>query len=96
MISFRQLDSGTPRDVEVTTDDGDAEMADLAELLDDFDLDDFIQLPDERDAAGNFVFTIPGDEVGELGEVFEPLGAWTEEQAEKLFDVLAEKEMEES
>lgn len=66
MIDYQRLDTGTPKDVLVITDDGNAEMAALDEMIKECGFE--IELPEDRNADGKFQFTVPGSVVGEFSE----------------------------
>lgn len=96
MISFKQLESGTPLDIEVTCDDGNAEMAQLDEVFHG-EFDDFqatINLDGaDRNAEGHFVFVIPGGEAGEIAEFYLPLDEFLDAANQKAI-AAAEKAAE--
>lgn len=79
MISFKQLESGAPKDIEVRTDDADAEMADIEDALKEGEFEEAVTWGNFHAAErgdgghGDFVFVIPGDEAGEIADFYEPL-----------------------
>jgi hypothetical protein len=68
MINYHRLEShgGGPRDVILTTDDNDAEMTQLAEMIKQCEFE--IELPKDREQDGKFHIKIPGEMVGEFSE----------------------------
>lgn len=87
MLEFAQVGDEVPKDVQVTTDDAQAEMAAITELFDDNDLTEleaYKNLSDaERGEDGKFVFIVPGVEAGEIGDYWntlaDQLDTWNEE-----------------
>lgn len=86
MLEFKQVEgSGPPMDIEVVTDDGDAELASLSETLEEgeFYADDWQTVRNlddvERGEDGKFRFIVPGDEAGEFGDYWEELGVFLED-----------------
>jgi hypothetical protein len=70
MITYERQEATSPefpRDVKLITDDSDAEMAQLQEMIAECEFD-AIELPKEPDADGKFSFIIPGAAVGEFSE----------------------------
>lgn len=97
MISFRQLESGTPPDIEVTTDDADAEMAAMQDELHEWFPADS-EMRRQFDAAqpnaeGKFVFVMPAAEAAELADSYMPLATFIEECNDKAI-AAAEKAAE--
>lgn len=69
MIRYEQVGDGTPKDVVVITDDKNAEMIDLEDLIEqgDFHVPEFADAkPDEE---GLFRFTIEGGQVADFADV---------------------------
>jgi hypothetical protein len=66
MIRYERLETGTPKDVKVVTDDADLEMSGFKEMIAECGFE--IELPGEPERDGNFVFTIPGMMVGEFAD----------------------------
>lgn len=85
MITYSQLpktSEGSPPDVEAITDDGNAEMVALTDLINEGGFE--ILLPKDRDEDGKFHFTIPGDQVGEFSEyTYDVDGGLLEQEMEK-------------
>lgn len=68
MIEYHRLEAdGGPRDVVLTTDDNNAEMALLSDMLKECEFEG-INLPDDPEQDGKFHVTIPGNQVGEFSE----------------------------
>lgn len=90
MINYKQVGDSAPKDIEVTTDDGGAEMVKFHEATEDFPASATAVAGSDRGEDGMFVFIIPGDEASELGEVLdmdhdEPsLSAFLEDLNDKL------------
>ncbi len=81
MIEFKQLESGTPPDIEVTTDDANAELVTIEDAIGEGDfegewVEHFHAVHPGDD--GKVVFTVPGDEAGEFGDYYQPLGEYLE------------------
>lgn len=93
MITFKQLETGLPPDIEVQTDDADGEMADMQEAWDfsedaDFEVGANLAACTERDDDGYFVFVIPGDEAGDLGDYYNPLAEYLDSLSRKAMEAL--------
>lgn len=90
MIRFKQLETGTPKDIEVSTDDANAEMAGLMEMLDEVDWSDgpFRESFDgaKRNDAGELVFVIPGDEAGDLADIWNELAEFLEARNREVIE----------
>jgi hypothetical protein len=100
MIRYEQVGDGAPKDVKVTTDDAQAELAQIDELIS--------QSNWEGEAAINFnaaklepaelSFIVPGNEAGDFGGLLYDLGMedWLEGQNDNLIgDLSAEKGVDE-
>lgn len=89
MISFKQLDTGAPKDILAITDDANAELAEWTEMFENDDEDIEYQAAanlaaaTERDADGNITFIIPGDEAGEIADLSMELADFLDELNEK-------------
>jgi hypothetical protein len=75
MIEFKQLAEreDAPPDVEVTTDDREGELAIMTECFEESDAEDMVaaqNLKQTRLEGGSLTFTIPGEEAGEVQEIF--------------------------
>jgi hypothetical protein len=68
MIEYKRLEQTTDgfRDVELITDDANAEIAALEEMIEECEFD--IRLPADPNSDGKFHVTIPGAAVGEFSE----------------------------
>lgn len=84
MITFKQLETGLPPDIEIQTDDVDGEMADLAEAITEGEF--IFHFPDERDDDGYFSLVITGDEAGEFSDFYEPLSDYLQAMNDKAIE----------
>lgn len=96
MIKYVKLATGTPPDVEMITDDSNAEMAALEEMIAETEFED-IELPSERGDDGDFHITIPGESVGEFSECVwgidgGVLDGLTEQWNQEVLDAAADDE----
>jgi hypothetical protein len=90
MLTFKQLDTGTPKDIEVTTDDSQAELVEITEVFQAGEMEDYQAAQNlaaaTRGADGLWRFAIPGDEAGELADTWNDLATFLDDLNEKLLD----------
>lgn len=102
MIRYEKLETGTPPDVKLFTDDANGEMSSLNEMFDSVDWPDAktrVNLDEakDRNADGLFEFIIPGDEVGEVSEfIYDIDNGLLESEIEKWNRMLVDGEEAES
>lgn len=73
MIEYKQVGDSTPKDVLVTTDDKNAELATLIENLEESEsmgTQTYQNLTECSMKDGKAVFLIPTDEVGDMADIF--------------------------
>lgn len=93
MIRFEQVGDGKPKDIQVTTDDANAELVTMQDAFEEAEAEDMQAAINTRDVRandeGNFVFIIPGDEAGELADIFTeeiPLAEYLDELNAKALE----------
>lgn len=94
MLTFTQLDTGTPKDIEATTDDADAELIRMQEAFAAADCGEMVSAMNLEAADmtdGSATFVISGFEAGEVADIFEEAGiyelaAFLEERNTKLLE----------
>lgn len=101
MITFKQLAGGTPPDIEVTTDDHNAELAAMTDAFEAYEAETGETLIaasrlDQASMEGDeLMFVIPGEEASAVAECFENSDAWESlplsEQLEKWNDEAVER-----
>lgn len=77
MIKFEQVGDEIPKDIRVTTDDSDAELAMMQEAMEDGDegMETWVALKNaKQNDEGQWTFIIPGDEAGEMGDIWFVVG----------------------
>jgi hypothetical protein len=73
VITFEQTGEGTPKDIAVTTDDADAELAKMKDALEDAEAEDmetWTSLENAAEVGGKWTYIIPGAEAGDVAEIF--------------------------
>lgn len=106
MIEFEQVGGESPKDVRVTTDDHNAELAVMTDAFADYEsesdggepLQASVNLSEaEMGDDHKLTFVIPGAEVGEVADIIDdftgvvPLNDWMELQNERVQAELEEK-----
>lgn len=101
MITFKQLADGIPPDIEVTTDDRNAELIAMTSAFEEYEREtgEVLIAASHLDQASmedaELTFVIPGDEAGQVAECFDasddarhtvPLQDWLDEQNKKALE----------
>ncbi len=91
-MKFRQLESGTPADIEATGTSGELEQ--LKEGLSEWEESQTVNNLSAAITAGNDKFIISGDEAAEVGDYNEDLELFLEELNNKTIELAESGEIE--